>query len=1128
MWSTRTSLLAGSRSGGFVVWVLGVLGGVIGGAGGVRADVTVSDIDVEVNELPSLIRLTTIVPTLCPLPNCASHVCDATQGITVDPPSNDGEPVRPKSGGALIAVVIPAEAIGHAVSIKVRDGDPDPAKRQGHQLYLRWHQPPSFVDAANLPPPAAPAPDLLPITPPGVVEADLARPARWYPHVYDAASSGLSSARILIPRATQGTVYVFISPDVPLAPGRSYFVEVEIAPILITGVVRERALLPPDPAPRIELGCAGDSLIVSVYGGGFAADQVDFELRSPTTATTFTATNVDVISPSEARVTFVRVGQSADATFDLYAERLGSDCVVSLPGALVIAEGEEQTPCCEPLAVSFDSFVRWPSPEEPSDPELGHPVPWIDGSIGVVRVRWENRGTGVLQTAKILQISARLEVRDPDAGEGVVRFEPVKLTLDDEIPEPGAPGNPGERLLLDNEGRYEDPVWLLALGPSGEPLAPGVEVETHVYFRAESGIPRDGAGNPLSGETAVIRFEAAVFDVPDECADEIVTIAAPRGADGGDFAEAIDPAFVAALGGSWSQLGEVLTSAASEEFRGDGAAFSGRSAYSDWAADALDSPDGRPFAVVTGALWDEKGVCLAHRYLIASEVDGPGKWWTRSDRVGRFRFDAIPRGIRITLALHAPGAPAALGVGGEGAPELDPVDLRGTSKKTGLDLVFPAVRNFDEAAKPPEGIPAGVRLTRLRDHPRPDDPQRYFDTIASTAFEVIAPIDPNGKTGPSSPCPPPEDPEVTPTYPGAPQTFTISFQNTGAPVHTVWLDDYISPGPSSFDIASVTFLDLTVNGYTVPFNPYGSPPNRRAIAEFMSYWVIADATRSGDYLKWSIVGYLKSGCPYPPHSCTLFNFLSTGGAGQVTFSLAVKTSTEPCFPLINTPLIYFNPGTAAQTSFYGTPYRAQYRPPGGETCCDDAGLAAEPKAHDLEHFATRFGRSELVEPDGSRLLLAWEQVPEAAKYRVAFEGNVCPPALEPLPDIPSGTTFVCVDVPPGGDLSWSVTTIDASGSVGGTREFTAHRPAIFVRGDSNGDSEINISDAIFALGYLFQGGAAPACRDGLDSNDDGKLNITDPIVTIRYLFSEGGVLNGDCAIDTTCDELGCENACACE
>ena len=60
--------------------------------------------------------------------------------------------------------------------------------------------------------------------------------------------------------------------------------------------------------------------------------------------------------------------------------------------------------------------------------------------------------------------------------------------------------------------------------------------------------------------------------------------------------------------------------------------------------------------------------------------------------------------------------------------------------------------------------------------------------------------------------------------------------------------------------------------------------------------------------------------------------------------------------------------------------------------------------------------------------------------------------------------------------------------------------AFFLRGDANGDREVNISDPRFTLNYLFKGGGLPPCMDAADANDDGELNLSDPVATLQVLF----------------------------
>jgi len=58
----------------------------------------------------------------------------------------------------------------------------------------------------------------------------------------------------------------------------------------------------------------------------------------------------------------------------------------------------------------------------------------------------------------------------------------------------------------------------------------------------------------------------------------------------------------------------------------------------------------------------------------------------------------------------------------------------------------------------------------------------------------------------------------------------------------------------------------------------------------------------------------------------------------------------------------------------------------------------------------------------------------------------------------------------------------------------------FVRADANADGKHDLSDAVFALTYLFSGGSPPPCTDSADSNGDGRIEISDPVHSLGYLF----------------------------
>ncbi|MBI4606054.1 MAG: hypothetical protein HY721_29155 [Planctomycetes bacterium] len=82
----------------------------------------------------------------------------------------------------------------------------------------------------------------------------------------------------------------------------------------------------------------------------------------------------------------------------------------------------------------------------------------------------------------------------------------------------------------------------------------------------------------------------------------------------------------------------------------------------------------------------------------------------------------------------------------------------------------------------------------------------------------------------------------------------------------------------------------------------------------------------------------------------------------------------------------------------------------------------------------------------------------------------------------------------------------------------------FRRGDVEENGELNITDAVAILGYLFLGSRAPRCLDAADANDSGELNITDAIYLLGYLFAGGPPPPPPLAApgrDPTRDDLGC-------
>lgn len=82
----------------------------------------------------------------------------------------------------------------------------------------------------------------------------------------------------------------------------------------------------------------------------------------------------------------------------------------------------------------------------------------------------------------------------------------------------------------------------------------------------------------------------------------------------------------------------------------------------------------------------------------------------------------------------------------------------------------------------------------------------------------------------------------------------------------------------------------------------------------------------------------------------------------------------------------------------------------------------------------------------------------------------------------------------------------------------------FRRGDNNGDGELDVSDAVFLLLYLFAGGLEPECQKSADADDSGILDLTDATYLLDFAFLLGPAPASpfeDCGVDPTLDDLGC-------
>ena len=82
----------------------------------------------------------------------------------------------------------------------------------------------------------------------------------------------------------------------------------------------------------------------------------------------------------------------------------------------------------------------------------------------------------------------------------------------------------------------------------------------------------------------------------------------------------------------------------------------------------------------------------------------------------------------------------------------------------------------------------------------------------------------------------------------------------------------------------------------------------------------------------------------------------------------------------------------------------------------------------------------------------------------------------------------------------------------------------FRRGDVDDSAEIDITDALATLSWLFTGGRAPRCEKAADVNDDGAVDVSDPLALLTFLFlggDEPAAPYSSEGTDPTADTLRC-------
>lgn len=118
-----------------------------------------------------------------------------------------------------------------------------------------------------------------------------------------------------------------------------------------------------------------------------------------------------------------------------------------------------------------------------------------------------------------------------------------------------------------------------------------------------------------------------------------------------------------------------------------------------------------------------------------------------------------------------------------------------------------------------------------------------------------------------------------------------------------------------------------------------------------------------------------------------------------------------------------------------------------------------------------------------------------------------------------------VALPPG-EHAVEALAFDDDGNLVAASEVKVHierTDRVFVRGDADQSGSVNIADAVHIL-RAGLGRDNAACRDAADVNDDGELDLSDAVALLRWLFADGAppaLPFPEAGMDPTPDGLGC-------
>ncbi len=185
-------------------------------------------------------------------------------------------------------------------------------------------------------------------------------------------------------------------------------------------------------------------------------------------------------------------------------------------------------------------------------------------------------------------------------------------------------------------------------------------------------------------------------------------------------------------------------------------------------------------------------------------------------------------------------------------------------------------------------------------------------------------------------------------------------------------------------------------------------------------------------------------------------------------------------------LICFGSGTAANTPVRGKTQKA--------VAADTAKATAQPSTA-TTNPATNPTNSGVPTDIVQRLGLQMPQTSNGPRAGEQINWDVIASGGGPM----SSTNFV-LDGTLGQPIAGESSSPNFALNAGYWQNFAA---ADFICGDVDGSNQIDITDAVFLVNYIFASGAAPDPLERGDVDCSNQIDITDAVYLVNYIFASG-------------------------